>query len=87
MAPSKESQALANLARQFAALFPKDGNSLGEIAVYDQIHQVGKECPGVTYESVTVAEVPSIWVRPQGASTKHVMLFVRFHHLVHAASC
>ncbi|CAK3805351.1 ATP12, mitochondrial [Lecanosticta acicola] len=76
MAPSKESQALAELFKTLGAHFPADGNPFIERAVYDQVHTAATEASGVSYESVTVAGREAIWARPKGASEKHVILFM-----------
>lgn len=76
MAPSKESQALAELFKTIAANFPSTPNPFLERCVYDQVHQAAAEAPGVSFENAIAAGRPCIWIRPQNASTKHVMLFM-----------
>ena len=76
MAPSKESQALAELFKGFAANFPEDGDPYKSRAIYDQVHKAAAEAPGVSYESAIVANRPCLWIRPEGASKDHVILFM-----------
>lgn len=76
MAPSQESGALKELFKVFASQFPPDGNTFIERAVYDEVHQAALECADVTYESTTVADRPAVWVKPEGASSNHALLFI-----------
>lgn len=76
MAPSKESQALAELFKTIAANFPSEPSPFVERCVYNEVHQAAAEAPGVSYESSTAAGRPCLWVRPENASTKHVILFM-----------
>ena len=77
MAPSEESQKLTELFKTLAANFPQDGNSFLERCVYDQVHRAGKECPGVSYEDITIPNGPACkWVRPDNAAAGNAMLFM-----------
>ena len=76
MAPSQQSKALAELFKQFGAAFPADGDPYLSRCIYDQVHTAASEATGVLYEDVTVADRPCLWIRPQDASTKHVVLFM-----------
>ena len=76
MAPSKESQALAELFKGFAANFPPDGDPYLARCIYDQVHKVASEASGVSYEDIVADGLPCKWIRPQGASTNHVVLFM-----------
>lgn len=76
MPPSKESQALAELYKTLGPQFPQDDNHFLARCVYDQVHTAAAEAPGVSYETTTVAGRPCIWIRPEKASSKHVMLFM-----------
>ena len=76
MAPSKESQALAELFKQIAAKSPPDGEPYLARVIYDQVHTVAAEAPGVSYESITAAGRPGLWIRPENASKNHVVLFM-----------
>ncbi|KAK4505753.1 hypothetical protein PRZ48_003718 [Zasmidium cellare] len=76
MAPSQESQALAQLFKTIAANFPSEPNHFLERCVYDQVHQAAAEPTGVTYENTVAAGRPCLWIRPENASPKHAMLFM-----------
>ncbi|KAK3717450.1 ATP synthase mitochondrial F1 complex assembly factor 2 [Vermiconidia calcicola] len=76
MAPSKESAALKELFEGFAAAFPADGDPYLSRAIYDQVHKAATEASGVAYEDTTAGGRPCIWIRPESASTKHVILFM-----------
>ncbi|KAK3703257.1 hypothetical protein LTR37_014597 [Vermiconidia calcicola] len=76
MAPSKESAALRELFEGFAAAFPADGDPYLSRAIYDQVHKAATEASGVSYEDTTAGGRPCIWIRPENASTKHVVLFM-----------
>ncbi|KAF2099230.1 hypothetical protein NA57DRAFT_56843 [Rhizodiscina lignyota] len=77
MAPSKESGALAELFKSFAQNFPDDGNVYKQRAIYDQVHKAASEAPGVSYEDIHIAGgIPCKWVRPEGASKKHAIVFM-----------
>jgi acetyl esterase/lipase len=74
MAPSEESKALAKLFALIKEKVPEDPY-LARV-LYDQVHTVATEAPGVSYESVTVAGRPGIWILPKDASPKHAILFM-----------
>ena len=76
MAPSKESEALAELFKTFGTKFPEDGDSYLSRAVYDQIHTAAAEGAGVSYEDVTAGGRPGLWIKPEGASKNHVVLYM-----------
>ncbi|KAF7190088.1 Esterase [Pseudocercospora fuligena] len=76
MCPSQESGALKELFQIISSQFPQDDNPALERVVYDQVHKAASEAPGVTYESATVAGRPAIWIRPEGASPTHAMLYM-----------
>lgn len=78
MAPSKESGALAELFKTFAQNFPSDGNVYKQRAIYDQVHKAAAEVPGVSYEDAHIigGSLPCIWIRPDGATNNHVILFM-----------
>lgn len=76
MAPSKESGALRDLFLEIGAAFPKDGNPYLSRVIYDQVHTAASEVPGVSYESTVAGGRPALWLRPKGASTQHVILFM-----------
>lgn len=76
MAPSQQSQALVELFNTFAANFPQDGNLFLERCVYDQVYKAGAEANGVSMSSVDVAGRPAVWFTPDGASTKHAILYM-----------
>ena len=46
------------------------------IPISDQVHKAAAEAPGVSYESIIAAERPALWIVPQNASKKHVVLFM-----------
>lgn len=76
MTPSSESKLLANLYQQISQAFPQDGNPVGTRFVYENIQQASTEATGVTFEETTVVDRPCLWIRPSGASEKHVILFM-----------
>jgi acetyl esterase/lipase len=76
MAPSKESEALGEWFKTFAANAPADGDPFITRCIYDTVHTVAAEAPGVTYESITAAGLPCLWISPQSASKQHVILFM-----------
>ncbi|GAB7345362.1 hypothetical protein MBLNU457_3711t1 [Dothideomycetes sp. NU457] len=76
MAPSEDSQLLANLYKQISQAFPRDGNVVGSRFVYENIQQASTEASGVTFEETTVVSRPCLWIRPSGASDEHVILFM-----------
>lgn len=81
MAPSKESRALEELFKVFAANFPQDGNNFLGRCIYDQVHRVGSEAAGVALENTIISanglQVPCIWFRPaEMSSGKQVILFM-----------
>lgn len=71
MAPSKESEALAEIFKLIAANLSLD-NIFTARALYDKVHTAASECPGVSYEENAVAGCPALWVRPTGATPKKV---------------
>jgi len=73
MAPT---QLLANLYQQISQAFPQDGNVVGSRFVYENIQQASSEATGVTFEEARVVDRPCLWIRPSGASEKHVILFM-----------
>lgn len=76
MPPSKESEALKALFERFTANSPAEENLFLEQVIYDQVQNASTEVPDVKYETVTVADRPAIWARPDGASQTHAMLFM-----------
>lgn len=81
MAPSKESRALEELFKVFAANFPQDGNNFLGRCIYDQVQQAGSEATGVALEDTTIStnnlQIPCIWFRPAEISSKNqVILFM-----------
>ena len=80
MAPSKESEALTSLFKQFAAAFPKEDNVFLERAIYDQVSQAASEPTHVSYEDTTITSnsltVPCKWLKPEDAAPNHAILFL-----------
>ena len=82
MSPSKESEILAEHFQKIVSNFPQDdGNYFLERALYEQVHVVATEAPGVTIEDIIVAadgvNVPCKWFKPEGTSSaKHVILYM-----------
>jgi len=62
MSPSTESQSLANLYQQISQAFPADGNVQESRFIYENLQQVAKEAPGVTFEEDVVADRPCLWL-------------------------
>lgn len=78
--PSQESQIQATLFKTFGANFPTDENHWLSRCIYDQVAQLGADCPTVISEDTVVSidglSVPCKWFRPVGTGTfKHVILF------------
>jgi epsilon-lactone hydrolase len=76
MAPSQESGALRELFLQLGKAFPKDGEPYLSRCVYDQVHTAASEASGVSYETTTAGGRPCLWIRPEGASKDHVILYM-----------
>ncbi|KAK5166524.1 ATP synthase mitochondrial F1 complex assembly factor 2 [Saxophila tyrrhenica] len=76
MAPSKESQALAELFGKLAGAWPSDGDPYLSRCIYEQVHSVASEAEGVSYKTVSAGGRPSLWIQPSGASDQHVVLFM-----------
>lgn len=74
--PSKESGALADLMKTFGSCYSQDGNVEQDRFIYEGVHRVATEASGVTYESTVVAGRPGLWIKPSGASSQHVILFM-----------
>ena len=77
MAPSAQSDALAELFKEFASQFPQDNNHYIERCIYDQVHPAASEATGIWYEDVKIGGRLCKWVRPQDATSSRMMLF--FH--------
>ncbi|KAK3661603.1 hypothetical protein LTR56_000091 [Elasticomyces elasticus] len=79
MAPSKESELLANTWRTITANNPTTpDNPTLERLVYDHISTASSEPTGVTYEDISIDSNhcgPAKWVKPTKASPSHVLLF------------
>lgn len=76
MSPSKESQLLSDLSRQINKAFPADGDPVASRFIYENVQQVAKEPTGVAFKEDIGANRPCLWIRPVGASEKHVILFM-----------
>lgn len=73
---SEPLDALAELFQKLSGCFSKDENYFQERVVYDGVERASAEALRVSYEDTVIAGRPCKWVRPAGASDKHVLLFM-----------